>query len=565
MNAPVSSVALEKPTLQLLPIAALLPSTTHVQELRRARFVEQDIKELAEDIKRNGMMHQPIVRPAAAGKYEIVTGEQRWLAAKKIGMKEIYVNVRELADDQALEMQLSENLRRNDLHELEEAEGYEELMKLRKIPAEAVADMVGRSKSYVVKRVKLLALGPDARKAFYAGELDSSTALLIARIQGHEVQKKAMKELAEQRSYGDIQNFKDAAEFIRDNYMLRLKEAPFDTKDEKLLAAAGSCLKCPKRTGNQTDLFSDVKDTDLCTDAKCFDDKKQVHFAVAARKLEAQGKTVIYGAAAKKLMPHWRENSGAYIAGGEYVSLDEYSHDLGGKVGQAMPKDFEPTILQHPGTGELIEVASKQAVTKAKLLKGKKGTSISSAGGAYNYSAATSRAKAKGPDVDQMLLERLVKLIHEKAPKELGKPYLKLIAERLLAHLNVRESELEVLATQFGWDKKAFKKGGYGYGHKFPAAAEKLDQRGLVLLLIQLVFLTDRYPNVREEVLAMFNIDEDKTRELIIEERKAAAKKAREEAIAAKETKAAKKKRPVDQVNATIDKRATKKAKAKKK
>jgi len=64
--------------------------------------------------------------------------------------------------------------------------------------------------------------------------------------------------------------------------MLRLKQAPFDQNDAQLLPKAGSCAACPKRTGNQRDLFGDVKDADVCTDPKCFDEKRQAHFAKAA-------------------------------------------------------------------------------------------------------------------------------------------------------------------------------------------------------------------------------------------------------------------------------------------
>jgi ParB family chromosome partitioning protein len=93
-------------------------------------------------------MQHPLVRPlppANSGNYEIVAGERRWLAAKLAGLTEIYVSVRELNDDQALEAQLSENLQREDLHELEEAEGYGELMKLKKLNADQLVGVSARA------------------------------------------------------------------------------------------------------------------------------------------------------------------------------------------------------------------------------------------------------------------------------------------------------------------------------------------------------------------------------------------------------------------------------------
>jgi hypothetical protein len=65
--------------------------------------------------------------------------------------------------------------------------------------------------------------------------------------------------------------------------MLQLKSAPFDIKDAELVAKAGACGPCPKRTGNQADLFGDVKSADVCTDPKCFDDKRQAHYAHRGR------------------------------------------------------------------------------------------------------------------------------------------------------------------------------------------------------------------------------------------------------------------------------------------
>lgn len=156
MNAPQTAAELSKPTISMLALSELVPSNTHIQELRRARFDQKLITELAESIKGVGVLQAILVRPLPAGEgskalqklgrnvHQIVAGERRFLAAKKAGLNEIPATVRELTDEQVLEVQLIENLQREDLHELEEAEGYEELMKLKKISADAVGDMVGR-------------------------------------------------------------------------------------------------------------------------------------------------------------------------------------------------------------------------------------------------------------------------------------------------------------------------------------------------------------------------------------------------------------------------------------
>jgi ParB/RepB/Spo0J family partition protein len=371
MNAPTTAAALAKPSLQLLALNALVPSKSHVQELRRARFKKDSLQKLAEDIGRNGILQPPLVRPLAAGKYELVYGERRYLGAKLAGMSEIYASVRELTDDQALEAQLSENLEREDLHELEEAEGYEELMKLKKLKIDQLVDYFGASKSRstIYARLKLLALCPEARKAFYDDKLDASKALLIARIGHHDTQRQALKAITEGRYVGaGPMSYREAHEYIVQHFMLALQKAPFDIKDAKLLPAAGDCIKCPKRTGNQTDLFGDVKSADVCTDPKCFDDKRQAHYAADVRKLEAAGKKVIAGAAAKKLMPHW-ENGSDYMTG--YTPLDKTDY-IGGrqqKIKDVVGKDYQPVLIQHPGTGKVIEVATHQAISAASEKK----------------------------------------------------------------------------------------------------------------------------------------------------------------------------------------------------
>jgi ParB/RepB/Spo0J family partition protein len=512
MNAPASQSAIGAPISMTLPIASIVPSKTHIQELRRARFDKKLLEELASSIRQVGVLQPIVVRPRGSERHELVAGERRWLAAKIAGLAEISASVADLSDEQVLEVQLIENLQREGLHELEEAEGYEELMKLKKINADVVADMVGRSRSYVFKRTKLLALCKEARQAFYGGALDASRALLIARIGHHDTQREALKYVTKGRHPNDgPMSFRDAQKFILDHYMLRLQQAPFDIKDEQLVAKAGSCVKCPKRTGNQRDLFGDVKDGNLCTDAKCFDDKRQAHHAGARKALEAKGEKVIHGDAAKKIVPNWEESKDTECSNG-YVALDEHSYELGGKVRDHLPPEYKPVLIQHPLTGKIFEAATKQALTKGKLQK------------KHGKTASAPKVKQPSqPDLDEVLTERLAQLIHKAAPKQFGKAWLLDLAKVVLDKLNLRDED--AIAKAFGWPASAFRRGGYSNG--VPAQAAKLDERGLVLLMFQIVFAT-RWG--RESVLKLFGINEQKTRELIIEERKAAARAAREAA-----------------------------------
>lgn len=216
--------------------------------------------------------------------------------------------VRELTDLQVLHAQVIENLQRDDLHPIEEAEGYEKLMLQtdengNRFTADTIAVEVGKSRAYVYGRLKLLELCQEARDAFFDGDLDASTALLIARIPTQLLQIEALNDIAE-----DNMSYRTAKDYIQRRFMLDLATAPFEIKDAALLEKVGACTECLKRTGNQPELFDDVKSKDVCTDTECFAEKKTAHNAAAIKAAEANGDEVISKDEAKKLLSY----SGAY-------------------------------------------------------------------------------------------------------------------------------------------------------------------------------------------------------------------------------------------------------------
>jgi hypothetical protein len=236
---------------------------------------------------------------------------------------------------------------------------------------------------------------------------------------------------------GQAMSYREAHQHIVQTYMLQLKSAPFDITDAKLLAKAGACGPCQKRTGNQADLFGDVKSADVCTDPKCFDDKRAAHYAVAARQLEEQGFKVVTGDAAKKALPgweHWRQGSYLQIANG-YEKWDgtTYVAGRGRPVKSLFADDYKPTKLQHPLTGEIFEVVTQQAIAAAakKLPEPKKGKAKSSSGG------SSSGPREKKLSDDEIFDRRLLRAIADKAPKALETEYLRWIAFDLVDTLDV--------------------------------------------------------------------------------------------------------------------------------
>ena len=369
MNAPMPPEAV---AVAMLPIAMIVASRSNP----RKHFDDDYIAELAKSIKVHGVIQPITVRPnpldtGGLWPYELVVGECRWRAAKLAGLTEIPGFWRELDDKQVLEIQVIENLQRRNVHPLEEAEGYERLMKDYGYQAEQLADKIGKSKAYIYARLKLTALCPEARKAFYADDLNPSTALLVARIPVVKLQEQATKEIAKGRfGNGEPMSYRVAQDHIQHNYMLRLADAPFSRADEALVPGVGRCHECPKRTGNQQELFSDVKSADICTDPECFESKKLAHAAAQKVAAKTEGRKIIDGAEAKKIKPNIYTSD----LGGGYVDLDKkiYSDPKNRTMRQILGKDGpKPDLLIDPhDKGNVIEVVAKSTIEEHLTAKG---------------------------------------------------------------------------------------------------------------------------------------------------------------------------------------------------
>lgn len=412
------------PMLLNLDPADLRFSETTSQAERRRHFDKGALGELADSLKSLGMV-QPVVARRVNGHYEVVAGERRVLAARHAKLDEIPVTVRELTDEQVLEVQLVENLQREDLHELAEAEGYEQLMKLHHYTVEQLVDKIGKSKAYVYARLKLTALCPEARRAFYDGKLNASTALLIARIGHHDTQRQALKDITTPRWGGEPMHYRDAARHVRETYMLQLADAPFPTGDAELVHAAGPCGSCPKRTGNQKELFGDVKGADVCTDPVCFAAKRDANGARLAAAAEASGKAVISGAAAKKIAP---DGIGTYSSLKGHVRLDDrfWSGNKQKTYRSAVGKDVEVKHLQDPESGKLVEIAAEIDVQAALKKRGVK-QQFGVGGGGERYKAEE-RARERKQKLDRQFRRRLFDEIRAKLPTKLGRAELEAIA-----------------------------------------------------------------------------------------------------------------------------------------
>lgn len=367
-------------TFAHIPLARIVASITNP----RKHFNAERLAELAESIRASGV-HQPVLlRPLPASRladtthmdprpdYELVSGERRYRASEAARKATIPAMVRPLTDSEVLEIQVVENLQRDDLHPLEEAEGYERLMHAHEPPltAEQIGERIGKSRSYVYARLKLLNLCPEGQQAMRDGWLEPSTALLVARAPSTKLQTDILGNLKDWR--GEVISHREAAALIERQYMLRLAEAKFKITDETLLAHAGSCKTCPKRTGADPDLFADVKGADVCTDPPCFKAKGEAHSERAMKAARESGANIIEGREAKALIPH------SYTGRVEgYLRLDDAADSPTDKplrkiIGKLLEAEgVQPTLVADPHhAGELIAVVDHATASRLLAKKG---------------------------------------------------------------------------------------------------------------------------------------------------------------------------------------------------
>lgn len=154
----------------------------------RHHFDKEALSQLADSIRENGILQPILVRPHAEkpGEYEIVAGERRWRAAQIARIHDVPVLVRDLNDGQALEIAVLENIQREDLSPLEEAEGYRRLMDEFSYTQEKVAQALGKSRSHVANALRLLTLPPGVKSLLEAGDISAGHARALVAVDGAE-------------------------------------------------------------------------------------------------------------------------------------------------------------------------------------------------------------------------------------------------------------------------------------------------------------------------------------------------------------------------------------------
>ena len=180
-----------------LPISQVEPGVKQP----RKRFDEDSLHDLADSIRTHGVIQPLTVRRLSSGYYQIIAGERRWRAAKLAGLREIPAVIIEADDRKVMELGLIENLQREDLNPVEEANGYKVLMDEYGLTQEEVAQRVGKSRPAVANALRLLALPDAVHQLLEEGKLSAGHARAILSVPSGELQKKpAQKVIAEDLS-----------------------------------------------------------------------------------------------------------------------------------------------------------------------------------------------------------------------------------------------------------------------------------------------------------------------------------------------------------------------------
>src|SRR5215813_5374655 len=162
----------------------------------RTHFDEATLNELAQSIETHGVV-QPVLLRRKYGRYELVAGERRWRAAQMAGLERIPAVVRDVADNDLIELALIENIQREDLNAIEEAQAYKKLIEAVGLTQERLAARVGRDRSYITNYLRLLRLPDDLQRLVAEGKLSTGHARTLLGLEHVDEQRRVARRIIE--------------------------------------------------------------------------------------------------------------------------------------------------------------------------------------------------------------------------------------------------------------------------------------------------------------------------------------------------------------------------------
>jgi ParB family chromosome partitioning protein len=176
------------------------PQTCGIDEVQpnpfqpRKIFSEEQLQELIDSIREKGILQPLIVRRRERG-FELIAGERRWRAAQKAGMKEVPILIKDVTDSEMLEISLIENIQREDLNPIEEAEAYKRLMEQFNLTQEEISKKVGKDRTTITNTVRLLKLPPEIKQSLADGKISMGHARAFLSLEGIDKQRLLLKRL----------------------------------------------------------------------------------------------------------------------------------------------------------------------------------------------------------------------------------------------------------------------------------------------------------------------------------------------------------------------------------
>lgn len=304
-----SSLALASLPVVSIAVADIDPCPWNVR--KTSGLTPEKLEELAKSLVARGQLEAVLVRPhpTEGGRYQLANGERRYRASllRPRELPMLAAKVKEMSDAEVLDVMLASGGEGNvePLAPLEEAEGFEHCMQLRKLTLEQLAAHVGRPVTYVHRRLALLDLPVRSRKALESGELPAITAWRIARIPGVKPREDAEKAVLSRPVHGGVMSEREAADYIETNICRSLQGAIFDTKDAVLVPDAGACATCRYNAANNAEEYGDVGKKTTCMSPGCYASKVAAHHARVLAKAAVGGKIGLT----------WEENARTYVEG----------------------------------------------------------------------------------------------------------------------------------------------------------------------------------------------------------------------------------------------------------
>ncbi|HTV55406.1 MAG TPA: ParB/RepB/Spo0J family partition protein [Terriglobia bacterium] len=481
-----------------LPLSVLSESQTNP----RRTFEEAALKELASSLRAQGVLSPLLVRPLNERSFEIVAGARRYRAAQMAEIETVPVRIVQLTDAQAVEMSIVENLQRKDVHPLEEAQGFRALLNLDepKYSVEQIGAKCGKHPAYVLSRIRLTELVPVAVEAFTKDEIGLGHALLLAKLQPAQQEEALPHCFREDWSSGSkakriLLPVRQLQGWIEQNVLLILKDAPFSKRDVQLIPTAGSCLDCPKRTGHNKLLFSDLAgNSDACSDPACYAAKLDAHVkqTVAAKPKLVQI-TTAYGK---------RAEGSAILPRNQYVEIRQEKPQ--NKYQQAAPEyksckhSTDAIIAEGIGKGTIHKVC---ADPNCPIHHPKKQPSKADAA----FKAEQEKRRREEAIANATGL-RVLSAIAAAVPVRLMKRDLLFVVERLAAMLD--ERKLEIIVRNRSLKKT---KDGDSAAYLLSAHIRKAEEGELGRLLVEIVILqnaqTQSSAKALQEAAALYKVD----------------------------------------------------------